>query len=102
MSKVTLTLHGKEYIVACPEGQEGRLHDVAAYVNDLMGKTANNAVGASDLRLFMLTCLILADELLETRRVANGEALENEELFVHAVQHLKERIAGITSQVGGV
>ena len=48
----------------------------------------------------MLTCLSLADKLLEARNIANGELTKQEDLFIAAVDHLKERVTQLASQVG--
>ena len=48
----------------------------------------------------MLTCLSLADKLLEAGNITNKELTKQEDLFVAAVQHLKERVSLLASQVG--
>ncbi len=47
----------------------------------------------------MLTCLHLADELLEFRRKATEKAFKDEELLVAAVDHLRQRVVHVASQV---
>ena len=55
---------------------------------------------ATENRLFMLTCLMLADELVETRKVAQQVRIEDEQLMVAAVDHLRQRILSISKVVG--
>ena len=48
----------------------------------------------------MLTCMHLADELLDLKRKSEETDQANENLLVAAVDHLKQRVAHIASQVG--
>ena len=100
MSKRLVTLYGKEYNVNCDPGQERRLDEIVRFVEDRMGKVAGGVGNTTESRLLMLTCLHIADELLDQRRKHELTTVENEELFVAAVEHLKDRVAHIASQVG--
>ncbi len=100
MSKRLVTLYGKEYNVNCDPGQEDRLAEIVQFVEDQMSKVAGKVGNTTESRLLMLTCLHLADELIELRRKSQRVALDNEDLFVAAVQHLQDRVAHIASQVG--
>jgi cell division protein ZapA len=100
MSKRLVTLYGKEYNVNCDPGQEDRLAQIVRFVEQRMEDVAGGVGNTTESRLLMLTCLHLADELLDARRKAAEVAVENEELFVAAVEHLQNRVAHIASQVG--
>ena len=100
MAKLTVSLYGKDYFVNCDEGEENRLRNVIAYVESKMETVEARAGNATDLRLMMLTCLTLADELIEARKAAATNAVQDEELILAAVNHLKDRVANIASQVG--
>ncbi len=101
-AKVTITLHGRDYIVACDAGEEKKLAELVELVDGKMANiaSANALTGASETRLFMLTCLLLADELVETRKATNERRKADENLMVAAVDHLRERIEAITQLVG--
>ena len=100
MSKKLVTLYGKEYNVNCDPGQEDRLVEIVRFVEKSMKKVAGGVGNTTESRLLMLTCLHLADELLDLRRKAEQETIENEDLFVAAVEHLQHRVAHIASQIG--
>lgn len=100
MSKRLVTLYGKEYNVNCDPGEEDRLAEIVRFVEVQMSKVAGGVGNTTESRLLMLTCLHLADQLLDLRRKTQQTALDNEELFVAAVEHLKNRVAHIASQVG--
>ena len=100
MAKLTFTLYGKEYTLNCAEGEQQRLKDVIDFVAGKMTVVGSRVGNTTEPRLLMLTCLQLADELLEARRQASESQSEEQELIIAAVQHLKDRVANIASQVG--
>ena len=100
MSKIAITLHQHEYVVNCDEGQEQRLRQVVELVQREMGAVADKVGNSTEPRHLMLTCLSLADKLLEAQNLANGELTKQEDLFIAAVDHLKERVTQLASQVG--
>jgi cell division protein ZapA len=74
MAQVTVTIDGKAYRMACEEGQEGHLIELATqldrYVSHL--KTQFGEIG--DLRLTVMAGIMVMDELSEVnRRVAAME-----------------------------
>jgi cell division protein ZapA len=66
MAQLNVTIHGKSYSIACADGEENRLRQLCDYLDTRMGKMAlslgNNV---SDIRLFLMTSLMLVDELSE-------------------------------------
>lgn len=99
-TKVTITLRGRDYIVACDAGEEKKLAELVKLVDDKLNDIAGRGTGASEARLFMLACLVLADELIESRRALNEQRKADEAIMVAAVDHLRERILSIAEQVG--
>lgn len=100
VAKVGINLHGREYIVTCDAGEEKKLAELVKLVDDKLNEVASRGAGASETRLFMLTCLLLADELIETRRHMNEQRKADEALMVAAVDHLRDRVLSIASQIG--
>lgn len=107
MSKRVVTLYGKEYNVNCDPGQEDRLAEIVRCVEDRIGKVAGGVGNTTEARLLMLTCMHLADELLDLSRKfeevsdkIKHSTLDNEDLFIAAVEHLQNRVAHIASQIG--
>jgi cell division protein ZapA (FtsZ GTPase activity inhibitor) len=102
MSKVAITLYGREHFVNCDPGDEDRLREVVKIVEARMHKVAERAGTATvtDMRHYVLTCLSFADEIYELRQNAERSQRMEEDIMVAAVDHLKQRIAHIASQVG--
>jgi cell division protein ZapA len=66
MAQVNVTVAGKSYPLACAEGEEDRLHKLAAYIDskttDLTGKLGHVA----ESRLILMAAVLIADELHDT------------------------------------
>ena len=99
-TKVAITLLGREYLVACAPGEDEPLKDIVTLVESKLKDVAARGGNATESRLFMLTCLVLADELLETKRAATNKAKADEDLMVAAVNHLRDRVNLIAQKVG--
>lgn len=100
MSKLAITLYGHEYIVNCDPGEEQRLQQIVKFVEGKMQEVASKIGNTTEPRLLMLTCLSLADQLFDVHQNAANQLIQEENLMVSAVDHLRERVAHIASQVG--
>ena len=68
MSNVTLSVAGRKYTVACADGDEDRVRDLADIVGQRLagiGASLNTPMEAKNL---LIAGLILADELEEARK----------------------------------
>jgi cell division protein ZapA len=75
MGQVAITLNGRTYRILCEDGEEPRVHALAATVADkLEGLLRQFGTGAHE-RLLVMATLLLADDLLDTReRLLDSEA----------------------------
>ena len=68
MSHINVTINGRQYRMACEEGQESRLLQLAesfeARIGDLRGKFGE----LGDSRLTVMAALMMADELLDAEQ----------------------------------
>ena len=99
-TKVAIMLHGREYFVTCDAGEEQRLQEIVKLVDGKMTDISDRSGSVTESRLFMLACLLLADELIESRRKMARSQRAEEDLMVAAVEHLRQRVATIAQQVG--
>ncbi|MFY9287733.1 MAG: cell division protein ZapA [Alphaproteobacteria bacterium] len=100
MSKIAITLYGREYTVNCGPGEEERLKQLVEFVEGKMQEVASKVGNTTEPRLLMLTCLSLADQLFDVHQTAHNKLIQDEDLMVAAVEHLRQRVANIASQVG--
>jgi cell division protein ZapA len=107
MAQVTVTIDGKAYRMACEEGQEGHLTELASrfdgYVNHL--KSQFGEIG--DLRITVMAGIMVMDEISElTRRLGSLEAeLEtlrsNRDTVLAATSRTEETLAAALGEVSG-
>ena len=66
MARVDIMINGRPYPIACDDGQEDRVRDMAAFVDDQLGRLRSTAGSASDMHLMIMVSLMLADQLFDT------------------------------------
>ena len=65
MSQVTLEINGRSYTVACDDGEEEHLSELAEYVNKHVTNLAGSIGQVGDSRLLLMASLMVSDELAE-------------------------------------
>ena len=68
MALVSVRINGRDYNLACGDGQEEQLVALGLEVDDRVRQIARQAPHAGEVMLFLLTAVMLADELADTRR----------------------------------
>ncbi|MDP2206601.1 MAG: cell division protein ZapA [Alphaproteobacteria bacterium] len=122
MAEVNISINGRIHEISCDSGQEGRVVDLASYIDQRLQQIARSGAAYNDAHLLVLTSLVLADELFETReklaavsaapaaapaKGRKGEALaetpaanpEDEKAMAQLLEKLAKRIDGIASRV---
>ena len=66
MAQVNVTINGRQYRMACEDGQEGHLMRLAKDLDERINKLRENFGEIGDTRLTVMAALTLADELIET------------------------------------
>jgi cell division protein ZapA len=67
MSNVTLNIGGRDYAVACAEGEEPHVRGLGAII-DAKIKAMGTAAGHSETRDLLFATLLLADDIHELKR----------------------------------
>jgi cell division protein ZapA len=65
MAEVNLAIHGRNYGIACDDGQEQRVIEVGRYVDTRAREIAQAGAAGNETHLMVLTALVLADEISE-------------------------------------
>jgi cell division protein ZapA len=116
MSQVTVTINGRQFRMACEDGQEGHLMRLAQDLDQRIEKLRGNFGEIGDARLTIMAALTVADELadmnnrlqrveeelasLEVARVASAEhAKATQAAISAALNAAAERIEGLTRQL---
>lgn len=79
MAQVTITINSREYAIACEDGQEVRILQLARMLDE-KAKMLNAASGqVNECMLLAMVGLLLADELSELKKgapAANGDVVQ--------------------------
>lgn len=106
MPNVDISINGRLYTVACDDGQQDRIRELAGMVDTrvrtLVGGAPAGAIGES--HILVLAGLMLADELDEAQAAALKATdgfveFDDPEILVAAVEHLTDRIAVIADRL---
>ena len=103
MAQVDVSVNGQSYRIACEDGQEDRLVDLAAMVDEKVIGLVNQIGQVGSNRLLVMAALIIADELVDLKNEAgfSQEPADNtdQQDTVLALQEITKRIENIADQV---
>ena len=113
MPNVTITLQGRVYTIACDEGQERRVQQMAMYVDQKLREIARSGAAVSEQYQLVLGSIMLADEALSLREKldtveAGGtvvspetaqKAQRQQDVDIAAVQHLTDRLEQLANKL---
>lgn len=66
MANITLTIGGREFMLACADGEEPHVTALARMIDEKLAQAG--VVGQTEPRMLLFASLMLADELHELRR----------------------------------
>ena len=106
MAQVSITINGRNYKVACDDGQEAHLKRLGDYVDKRLDELVAAVGQVGDSRLLVMVSLLLADELSdlydETESLkgsgGGGNARAEEEL-AGTIESMAERIEKIAERL---
>lgn len=118
MAQVTVTIDGKAYRMACEEGQEDHLTDLANHFDRYVGHLKGQFGEIGDLRITVMAGIMVMDEISElSRRVGELEAeletlrgnrdtvlaatARTEESLAEVLGEVTSRIRGLTDKLNG-
>jgi cell division protein ZapA len=113
MSQVSVTINGRQYRMACEDGQESHLMQLAKLLDERIGELRGKFGEVGDSRLTVMAALTVADQLSEAKqKIANIEnelaalqdaraaaaehAQATETAIIAALNAAAERIEGLT------
>ena len=119
MGQVTVNIDGKAYRMACEEGQEDHLLDLAARFDSYISNLRGSFGEIGDLRLTVMAGIMIMDELHDLQTAVDANAAELAELrraagsadeartaeadaLADRLENLAERITTLSRKVSGV
>lgn len=98
MGQVTVRINGRDYQMACEDGEEDHLVHLAEYINRHVNDLVDTVGQVGEARLLLMASLVIADELADAYRKiddsngGDGEASE-------PMAGLAERLEGIAERL---
>ena len=103
MAQVDVSVNGQSYRIACEDGQEDRLIDLATMVDEKVLELVNQIGQVGSNRLLVMAALIIADELVDLKNEAGSSQEQkdntNQQDTVLALQEITKKIENIADQV---
>ncbi|HZD25039.1 MAG TPA: cell division protein ZapA [Alphaproteobacteria bacterium] len=103
MAQVSVRVNGRDYLIACQDGEEQRLTELADYVNSRVGELVDSVGQVGEARLLLMASLMIADELSEAYHAAEaappGQPAPPPEAADPALDELAARIERIAAQL---
>lgn len=72
MSSVSVTINGRQFRIACDDGQEASLEALARSIDERIEKMRGNFGEIGDARLTVMAAIQVADELAEMQKRLRG------------------------------
>ena len=69
MAQVEVTVNGRQYIVACEDGKEEQLLELAEYLDRSVTELVQSIGQVGEARLMLMAGLLIADELFDSRNL---------------------------------
>lgn len=105
MPELTVEINGREYQVACDDGQEEHLTKLARYVDTKMGELVGAVGQIGDARLLVMISLLIADELSDAYKQlesfdseAGGDGKASHAAMTSALEVCAQRIESIAAR----
>ena len=108
MPEVSVQIANRNYELACGDGEEERVQELASYVDEKVAELRRQLPGTPEVKLLVFAALILADESREARGIAKAAesaratATDSAETLATALEDLiTSRVDKMSKKVSG-
>ncbi|GEP55391.1 cell division protein ZapA [Reyranella soli] len=108
MPEVSVQIANRNYELACGDGEEERVQELASYVDEKVTELRRQLPGTPEVKLLVFAALILADESREARGIAKAaesaraSATDSAETLATALEDLiTSRVDKMSKKVSG-
>jgi cell division protein ZapA len=92
MAQITVQIGGRGYPLACRDGEEGHLRELAAHLQRKADELAGTLGTMSEPRLLLMAGILVADELSEMRKTGPAPDLTRFEALAAKVEALADSL----------
>ena len=100
MSNVTLTIGGRDFVVATAEGEEAHIRGLGRTIDAKLAEMGEQT-GLSESRMLLFAALLLADELHEVRQADRGSQPAMSEQAGRRLAGIAERLENLAARLEG-
>ncbi len=100
MSQVEITINGRQYRVACEDGQETHLTNLATYFDSKMTSLIEEVGQIGDTSLMVMAGLLIADELSDLNQELVNMRNGTEADYANKVSALAQQIESLADTLG--
>ena len=93
MGQVSININGRDYDIACADGEEEHVNQLAGLVAARVDQLATSVGQLGEARMLLMACLVLADELKEKSGDIDATAENRAGELLDAVSERIELIA---------
>src|SRR5215471_7390977 len=108
MPEVSVQIANRTYELACGEGEEERVQELAAYVDEKINELRRQMPATPEVKLLVFAALLLAEESREARGIAKAaetaraSATDSAETLATALEELiTSRVDKMSKKVSG-
>ncbi|MHA1566988.1 MAG: cell division protein ZapA [Alphaproteobacteria bacterium] len=94
MAQVAVTINGRNYRIACEDGQEDHLIQLAGYLNGKVEELVTAVGQIGDTRLLVMAGLLIADELSDSSTELSDAKADTEQVRDQAVSQAEVALTG--------
>ncbi len=98
MAQVAVVINGKEYSLACDDGQQERIRAAGALLSAGVGELSTQMGRVNDLNLVIMASVMLADDLIQEQSARKAAAPDLEELAM-ALEYLADKLETVASRL---
>ena len=103
MAQVEIKINGRDYRIACEDGQESHLSSLANYLDGKVSELVEQVGQIGDTSLMVMAGLLVTDELSDTRdeleEVRNDAARETQSAVAATEERVAAQIDVVAAQV---
>ncbi len=99
MSQVEITINGRQYRVACEDGQEIHLTNLANYFDGKMSSLVKEVGQIGDTSLMVMAGLLIADELSDANQELIDVRRAAEDEYTNKINALAEQIENLADSL---
>ena len=105
MAQVNVTVNKQSFRIACEDGQEDRLLDLAKILDNKVSELVGQVGQVGQNRLLVMAALVIADELVDLRDLSQQAdqefSVETDQKAALQIEELSKRIENIADWADG-